>query len=73
MCDQQLYLIIETKGSIYINKEFTSHTIKLLLQYSRLFIASLRKYGGCDVTSAHFLQFWDQTSFRSVITISEHC
>ena len=47
--DQHLYKFIETKGSVYIRKEFNSHRICLVHEHGRRFIALEHQYGHHDV------------------------
>ena len=52
---QQLWKFIETKGSVYIRKEFNSHRIDLVHQHDRIFIVLEHQYGCCDVMWKHFM------------------
>ena len=47
--DEHLYKFIETKGSIYIRKEFNSLRICLIHQHGRRFIVLEHQYGRRDV------------------------
>ena len=47
--DQHLCKFIETKGSVYIRKEFNSHRICLVDQHGRRFIVLEHQYGRRDV------------------------
>ena len=46
--DQHLRKFIETKGSVYIRKEFNSHRICLVHQHGRRFIVLEHQYGRRD-------------------------
>ena len=47
--DQHLRKFIETKGRVYIRKEFNSHRICFVHQHGRRFIVLEHQYGRCDV------------------------
>ena len=46
--DQHLCKFIETKGRVYIRKEFNSHRICLVHQHGRRFIVLEHQYGRRD-------------------------